>query len=184
MPFRSWRASLDVIPFAFVTSAKWVVQKQKELHGTPPQILSESQLTKTLGGVFENSRIQLPDRTCEVSGSEATIILIETAADLNLGGGFEMGLHGAVLQLVKELIFCLTLTRLWGSVRFRSRAMYTEYILGMYVRLRLRMRLDKVWRNLNGWTIYFVNLYFKLWNSLNCKFQTNSDQHFHVISKQ
>ena len=71
----------------------------------------ELQLTRTLGVFFDIFQIKLPDTTCEVSGSEVITILIETATDLNLGGGFETVLNGAVLLLVKEVIFCLTLTR-------------------------------------------------------------------------
>ena len=106
--------SIEVLPqsdeFNPLVSA-YSNQKLQILHRAPSPISSKSQLTKTLGGVFENTRIKLPDTTCEVSGSEAITILIGTAADLNLGGGFEMVLHGAVLLLVKEVIFCLTLTR-------------------------------------------------------------------------
>ena len=69
-------------------------------------ISSELQLTKTLDGDFENPWITLPDTTCEVSGSEAITNLIGTSADLNLGGGFEMVLDGAVLLIVQEEIFC------------------------------------------------------------------------------
>ena len=74
----------------------------QEVHCALSPILSESQLTSTLGGGFENHRIMLPDTTCELSGSEAIKHIIGTSADLNLGGGFEMVLDGVVLLLVQE----------------------------------------------------------------------------------
>ena len=86
-------------------------QKLQIFHCAPSPIPMELQLTRSVGGFFDNFQIKLPDTTCEVSGSEVITILIETASDLNLGGGFKMVLNGAVLLLVKEVIFCLTLTR-------------------------------------------------------------------------